>query len=176
VLAVIVVLTAGWPLVSTTVAGHRPLAGGTSVTVGPTAAESGRVTVGPGWSVLTANSNPQQFYSLGRGALRLSVRYVSLPSSTGPGQLWRGLRQVLRVGNPGVMVGRLQVITTLNGSRGLTAVLSGAGHTGQAAVFPAPTGRFAIEMIMLGPPGTAPAMRAVGVPVLRSLRFPAARR
>lgn len=175
-LAVIVVLTAGWPLVSTAVAGHRPLAAGATVRVGPTVAESGRVTVGPGWSVLTASTDPRQFYSLRRGALRLSVRYVYVTSAAGPGQLWQGLRQLLRVGNPGVTPGRPQVITTVDGSRGLTAALSGAGQTGRAAVFAAPTGRFAIEMIMLGPPSTAPAMRIAGLAVLHSLRFPAARR
>jgi hypothetical protein len=174
VLAVIVTLTAGWPLVSTTVAGDRPLAAGTTVTVGPSRASSGRVTVGPGWSVLTARSDPNRSYSLARGALRLSVRYVSLVSPPAQASLWRGLRQVLRIGNPGLTPGRPRVFTTSDGSQGLIAFLSGPGRTGQAAALAAPDGTFAIEMIMLGPPGTARVMRSAGLPVLRSLRFPAA--
>jgi hypothetical protein len=176
VLAVIVALTAGWPLVSAMVSGNRPLAPGTTVTVGPSAADSGRVTVGRGWSVLTANTNPRQFYSLGHGALRLSVRYVSPIKLARPGELWQGLRQMMRVANPGVSPGRLQVITTRAGDRGLTAALSGHGQTGRAAVFPAPARRFAIEMIMIGPPSTARTIRTAGLPILESLHFPAAAR
>jgi hypothetical protein len=176
VLAVIVVLTAGWPLVSATVAGHQPVAAGTTVTVGPSGTESGRVTVGPGWSVLTASSNPQQYYSFSRGALRLTVRYVSLARVGERGPLFKGMRQILRIGYPGVTAGRPQVLITAAGDHGLTASLSGAGHTGQAAVVAAPTQPFAIEMVLLGPPSTVRAVRAAGLPVIRSLRFPAAPR
>lgn len=175
-LAVIVLLTAGWPLISTMVAGHRPLAADTTVAVGPTSASSGRVTVGAGWSLLTANTNPEEYYSFGRGALQLQVRYVSLlrPGDNGP--LLRGMRQILRIGIPGIVAGRPRVITSADGSRGLIAVLSGPHRTGQAAVFAAPAGAFAIEMIMLGPPSTARAIHDAGLPVIRSLRFPRAAR
>ncbi|MGH3303097.1 MAG: hypothetical protein ACRDOK_15730 [Streptosporangiaceae bacterium] len=176
VLAVIVVLTAGWPLVGSTVAGHRPLAAGTTITVGPTAASSGRVTVGPGWSVMTASTNPHWYYSIARGPLRMSVRYVSLARAGEPGALWRGLRQILRIGNPGVTPGRPRQLTTADGSRGLIAALSGPGRTGQAAVVAAPARPFAIEMIMTGPSRTARAVRAAGMPIIRSLRLPAAAR
>jgi hypothetical protein len=175
VLAVITLLTAGWPLISDTVAGHRPIPAGTTITVGPTAAESGRVTVGPGWSVLTANSDPRQYYSFGRGALQLSVRYVSLSRPGENGPLIRGMRQILRISNLGVTAGRPRTITTADGSRGLIAVLSGPGRTGQAAVVVAPARAFAIEMVMVGPPSTLGAIHAAGLPVIRSLRFPAAR-
>ena len=173
-LAVIAVLTAGWPLVSSAVAGHRPLAAGTTVTIGPSAAESGRVTVGPGWSVLTASSNPQRYYLFSHGALRLSVRYVGLFQPAEGEQLLQGMRELLRIGHPGVRPGRPRVISTVDGRRGLTALLSGPGQTGQAAVFLAPTRVFAIEMILLGPSSAASTIRAAGVPVLQSLRFPAA--
>jgi hypothetical protein len=176
VLAVIGLLTAGWPLISTTVAGHRPLAADTTVRIGPTAADSGRVTVGAGWSVLTANTNPDEFYSFSRGALRLQVRYVSLPRRGDNGPLMQGMRQILRIGFPGVTPGRPHVITTADGSHGLIAVLSGPRQTGQAAVVVAPARAYAIEMIMLGPPSTARAIQTAGLPVIRSLRFPAAAR
>jgi hypothetical protein len=176
VLAVIVVLTAGWPLVSSTVAGHRPLAAGTTVTVGPSAAESGRVRVGPGWSVLTANSNPQRFYSLSRGALRLSVRYVSLAGIGARAPLMQGMRQLLRIGYPGVRAGRPQVLRTAAGGRGLMVLLSGAGRTGRAAVVASPDRAFAIEMVLVGPSSTVRAIETAGLPVVRSLRFPAAAR
>jgi hypothetical protein len=173
VLAVIVVLTAGWPLVSATVAGHRPVAAGTTVAVGPSGTESGRVTLGPGWSGLTASSNPRQYYSFSRGALRLSVRYVGLARVGERGPLFRGMRQILRLGYPGVTAGRPEVLITAAGDSGLTASLAGAGRTGQAAVVAAPTQPFAIEMVVLGPPNTARAVQAAGLPVIRSLRFPA---
>lgn len=176
VLAVIVVLTAGWPLVSATVAGHRPLAAGTTITVGPTASSSGRVTVGPGWSVMTANSNPKQYYAIDRGPVRLSVRFVRLARTGQSGPLWRGLLQILRIGSPGVTPGRPQVITTADGGRGVIAALSGPGRIGRAVVVAAPDRPYAIEMIMLGPASTLQAMHASGMPIIRSLRFPAATR
>jgi hypothetical protein len=172
VLAVIVVLTAGWPLVSSTVTGHRPIAAGTTITVGPTASSAGRVTVGPGWSVTTANSNPKQYYAIARGPVRLSIRFVRLARTGQPGPLWRGLRQILRIDSPGVTPGRPQVITTADGRRGIIAALSGPGRIGRAVVVAAPARPFAIEMIVLGPPGTLRAMHASGMPIIRSLRFP----
>ncbi len=175
-LAVIVVLTAGWPLVSSTVAGHRPLAAGKAITVGPTTQDSGRVTVGRGWSVLTASSNPEQYYLFSRGALQLSVRYVSLPRSGEQGPLLRGMRQVLRIGNPGVRPGPPLAFVTADGSKGLMTVLYGPGRTGRAAVVAAPTRPFAIEMVLLGPPSAMRAIVAFGLPVLTSLRFSAAAR
>jgi hypothetical protein len=176
VLAVIVLLTAGWPLVSSTVAGHRPLAAGATLTVGPSATDSGRVTVGPGWSVLTANSNPHQYYSRSRGQVRLSVRYVGLARLGQQGQLWRGLRQILRIGSPGVTAGRPRPFTTAGGGRGLMADLAAPGRTGRAAVVTAPARPFAIELIMLGPASSAAAMQHSGLPIMRSLRFPVAAR
>lgn len=125
---------------------------------------------------MTASSNPQQYYLFGRGAVRLSVRYVSLATPGERAMLWQGLRQLLRIGNPGVTPGRLEVMTTADGNRGLIATLSGPGRTGRAAVVAAPSGSFAIEMIMLGPSSTAPVIRTSGLPVMRSLRFPAAAR
>jgi hypothetical protein len=176
VLGVIVVLTAGWPLVSMAVADHRPLAAGATVTVGPSAAESGRVTVGPGWSVLSANSNPRQFYSFARGGLRLSVRYVSLAGIGERARLLQGMRELLRIGDPGVTAGRPRALTTVDGSRGLIATLSGPDRTGRAAVVVSPARAFAIEMVLLGPPSTVRAIEAAGLPVIESLRFPAAAR
>jgi hypothetical protein len=176
VLAVVAVLTAGWPLVSMAVADHRPLAAGTTVTVGPSAAESGRVTVGPGWSVQSADSNPQQVYSFARGGLRLSVRYVSLAGIGKHARLLPGMRQLLRIGDPGVTAGRPRALTTADGSRGLMAMLSGPDRTGRAAVVVSPTRAFAIEMVLLGPPSTARAINAAGIPVIESLRLPAAAR
>jgi hypothetical protein len=169
VLAVIVILTAGWPLVSATVTGHHPLADGATIAVGPTSASAGHVTVGPGWSVMTASSNPQHFYSLGHGAVQMSIRYVSLAGEQD--QLWPGLRQILRIVDPGVALGQPRPVTTADGSRGLVADLSGSGRAGEAQVVAAPARTFAIEMILVAPSSTAQAMRAAGRPVLRSLRL-----
>jgi hypothetical protein len=176
VLATILVLTAGWPLISTTVAGLRPLIAGATVTVGPSATSSGRITVGPGWSVLTSSTNPHEYYSFGRGAVRLLVRYVRLTRAGDRRQLWQGMRQMLRVGYPGLTPGRPRPIIVADGSRGLIAHLSGPGRSGKAAVVAAPAAPFAIEIVMVGPSSASAVLVAVGLPVLRSLRFPAATR
>jgi len=176
VLAIIVVLTGGWPLVSTTVANLRPLVAGTTVTIGPSAVSSGRITVGPGWSVLSSSTNPHQSYLFGRGAVRLSVRYVRLTRTGDRRGLWRALRQMLRLGYPGLTPGRPRPIVVADGNRGLIGQLSGRGRSGKAAVVAAPAAPFAIEMIMVGPSSSNALQLAVGLPVLRSLRFPAAAR
>lgn len=174
VIVVMALLTAGWPLVSSTVASQRPLAAGSRLTVGPGHGRSATVTVGPGWFLQSGSSDPRRGYSLQHGPVRLSIFFVALASGQTP-LLPAGLRRMVRLGYPGVVLGELQPITTAGGYRGLTGKLSDGGRAGVAAIFPGPARAFAIEMITMAPRRAARTVQTVARPIVLSLRFPAPR-
>ena len=78
VVAVMALLTAGWPLLNIAVANRHPLAAGARLTVGTSPSNSAVVTVGAGWSLLSEQSNPMQGYLLQRGRVELSITHVVL--------------------------------------------------------------------------------------------------
>jgi len=168
-------LTAGWPLASSLVHNPRPLAAGSRLTLGPNRLSAARFTVGPGWSMLRASSNPHQGYALARGPVRLSIRYVALISAGQEPQLLAGLHTVLRLSNPGVTLGQPRPVITAQGRHGITGVVSGRGVTGIVAIVPAPSRQFAIQVLVLGPPRDKLASRGAESRLVRSLLFPAAR-
>jgi hypothetical protein len=175
VVALMAVLTAGWPLVSAAVHNPRPVAARTGLTVGSSRPNLARFTVGPGWSMLRAGSNARQDYLLRRGPVRLSIRYVALVSSGQVAQLWAGLHTVLRLSNPGVALSQPRPVVTAQGHRGLTGVVTGRGVTGTVTILPAPSRRFAIQVLVLGPPRRRVTIRGVELRLVRSVFFPAAR-
>jgi hypothetical protein len=169
------VLTAGWPLVSSAVHNAGPVAAGTRLTVGASQPNVARFTVGPGWSMLRAGSDPRQGYLLRRGPVRVSISYVALVGSSQAAQLWAGLHTILRLSHPGVALSRPRPLLTAQGRRGLTGVVSGRGVLGTATIVAAPSRRFAIQMLVLGPRHGRLALRSVELRLMRSLFFPAAR-
>src|SRR5215469_15692950 len=78
IIAVMAVLTAGWPLVSRVVSDHRHLAAGTRLKLGTSQQSSATVTVGPGWTMLTGESNPRQIYLIDRGLVHMTIAYAAL--------------------------------------------------------------------------------------------------
>jgi hypothetical protein len=170
VVAVMAVLTAGWPLLNTTVADRHPLAAGSRLTVG-TSPSSGVVTVGTGWSLLSAQSNPAQGYLLQRGNLQLSITHVGLLDRVQLPQMWHGLLRILSVSNPGVRFSNPAFITTSHGLRAITSVVIGQRQIGTATIVRGPSGTFGIEMLALAPRGTSRALHAAAARVMVSLRF-----
>jgi hypothetical protein len=169
------VLTAGWPLLSSLVHNQRPLAAGTRLTVGSGGPNAAQFTVGRGWSMMPASSSPRQGYALSRGPARLLIRYDSLVSTGQVDQLWAGLHTVLRLTNPGLTLGQPRGVTTAQGRHGLTGRLSGNGQAGTATIIPGPSGRFAIQVLVLAPPANRDVSRGAELRLLKSLVFPVAR-
>jgi hypothetical protein len=101
VVAVMVLLTAGWPLLNGLVADRQKLLAGTSLRVGPSGPDSASVRVGPGWTLQPAETDPRQRYVLRRGAVAVSIDYLSLIGThRAAGQaagVWGGLRRVFQV-------------------------------------------------------------------------------
>jgi hypothetical protein len=172
VVAVMAVLTAGWPLLDMAVANRHPLAAGSRLTVGPSSS-SGVVTVGPGWSQLSAQSNPTQGYLLQRGRLDLSITHVGLVNREQLPQMWRGLLRILSVSNPGIRLSKPALITTSHGVHAITGVVTGPRLIGTATIVRSPSGNFGIDMVALAPHRTSRALRAAAVRVMVSLMFTA---
>jgi hypothetical protein len=171
VIAVMIVLTAGWPLVNSAVSDRNPIRPGTRLVVGPGNARSGQITMGRGWSLQSAESRPRTGYSLQHGKVHLGVDYVALENPAQARHLWSGLRQLLRVTNPGLRLSQPKVITSRYGRTGVTGTVSGGRTVGTATIYADQSRDFAIEMIMLAPRGTRHVIFLPGLQIMRSLRI-----
>jgi len=171
VVAVMALLTAGWPLLNSAVANRQPLANGARVTVGSGPTNSGTVTVGSGWYVQPAQSNPELEYVLRNGAIELDIRRVALVNRAQQAQMWRGMGQVLSLTVPGSSLGRPIRTTTAHGSPAITGAVSGPRLIGMATIVPGPSREFGIAMVVLAPRGTSRELRAAARQVVRSIMF-----
>ena len=174
VVAVIVVVTVGWPVVSLAVSDDHPVAAGQPLAIGPDSALSAVFTPGRDWVVRSAETDPILHWSLTDGAVDVSVVYVMVISPSQVGRLWPGLQSDLQLGDASARLGRPASITSAAGSSGLTGTVTASDRAGQAAVFPGPAGKFAIEIVSVAPVQDGAAARAAAALVARSLRFPAA--
>ena len=177
IMAVMALLTAGWPLLNSAVSDNLPLSRGAALRIGPGRPNSATVRVGPGWSLRPAESNSARGYSLRLGAASVTIAYVSLAERSQAKLLWDGLRAILRIRSPGLRLGSPRAITSRQGRAGRTGTLTSRGAAGAATIFVAPSGTFAIEMIAIAPrnPGGAVALAVIRI-FMRSLVFPAAPR
>jgi hypothetical protein len=164
-------LTAGWPLLNSAVANRQPLADGAKVTVGSGPTSSGTVTVGSGWYVQPAQSNPALVYVLRNGAIELDIRPVTLVNRGPLAAMWRGMEQVLSVTKPGSSLGRPIRTTTGHGFPAITGAVSGPRLIGTATIVPGPSREFGIAMVVLAPRGTSRELRAAARQVVLSLMF-----
>jgi hypothetical protein len=155
VVAIMAMLTAGWPLLDSTVANRQPLAAGAKVTVGSGPRTSGTVTVGPGWYVQSAQSNPLHQYVLSQDGVVLVIRPVSLVGSRQVTFVWLGMRQILSVTNPGTELSEPVITRTDHGMRALTGRISGLGLIGMVTIVLSPSKAFAIGMVILATRGTS---------------------
>ena len=176
VLAVMALLTAGWPLLNAAIADKQPLAAGASLRVGPGGRNSADVRIGADWTLRPAQSDPRQGYLLRRGAVTVSIGYVSLAGDEHAAGIWSGLRRVFRVTNPGVRPGTPSVVTTRQGLPGQSAIATGAGAYGIVTDFVGPSGTYAIRIVVLAPRHAKSLTAATSLLLVRSLRFPAASR
>jgi len=176
VVGVMVLLTAGWPLLNAVVADKQQLAAGASLRVGPGGPNSASVRVGSGWTLRPAESDPRQGYLLRRGAVTVSIDYVALTGTYRTTGIWSGLRRVFRVSNPGIRLGTPRAVTSGQGRAGLIATAIGARSEGNVTAFVGPSGTYAIQIVVLAPRYAKPVVAAAALLLIRSLRFPAAPR
>jgi len=173
VLGVMVLLAAGWPLVSRAVSGNQPATAGSPLTIGLNSTHEAQFTLGPGWVIRTAESDPKQQWVLNRGPVDMSVTYVTLVNASQAGQLWPGLRNILRLGASSARLGQPARLISPQGGNGQTGTVTVNGRAGQAVVFPAPGADFAIEIVSVAPADNSAAARTAAAQLARSLKFPA---
>jgi hypothetical protein len=171
VVAVIALLTAGWPLLDMAVSDGHPLARGSRLIVGTEPGSSAVVTVGAGWTQLQAESDPMQGYLLQRNGVELSIARVALLGRSQVPHLWAGLRQILSLRHPGVRLTKPALITGAGGLRAITGGVATPDLIGTATIVPGRSGAFGIVMVLLAPRGTGLAMRIAAIQVMSSLRF-----
>jgi hypothetical protein len=173
VLVVMALLTAGWPLINLAVSNRRTLAADTMLQLGPGQANLAQFTVGPGWSMVPSQTDPRLDYSLRRGGVGLTVSYVAVIDGAHPAELWAGLRNVIRISDPGVRLGPPSPYTTAQGRQGAEGTLQGRGETGGASIVLDPSGAFAVEMILLGPRHLGRRNLGAAHRIMHSLQVPA---
>lgn len=171
VVAIMALLTAGWPLLNSAVADRQPLPAGAKVTVGSGRASSGTVTVGPGWYVKPEQSNPALEYVLSNGGIVIDIRDVAFVNSRQLPLMWRGMRQILSVTHPGYGLSQLIRTTTIHGMQAFTGAVSGPLLAGTVIIVPGPSREFAIAMVVLAPHRASAVLRAAARRVVLSLMF-----
>ena len=175
VVGVMALLTAGWPLLNAAVADKQNLAAHAALRLGPSGPDSASVRVGHDWFVRPAQTDPSQDYMLRRGAVAVSIDYVSLAGRYRAAGLWDGLRRVFLVTNPGVNLGKPEAVTSGQGRKGLRATAASARSAGAVSVFVGPSGTYAIQIVVLAPRDAWLAAGADSSQLIRSLRFPTVR-
>jgi hypothetical protein len=175
VVCVMALLTAGWPLLNAGVADKQKLAARASLRLGPSGPDSASVRVGQDWFVRPAQTDPSQDYMLRRGAVAVSISYVSLAGRYQAAGLWDGLRRVFLVSNPSVSLGKPAAVTSGQGRQGLIATAASARSAGAVSIFVGPSGTYAIQIVVLAPGGARLAAGADSSQLIRSLRFPIVR-
>jgi hypothetical protein len=173
VVGMMVLLTAGWPLLNAVVADKQKLAAGASLRVGPSGPNSASLSVGPGWIMRPAESDPRQGYLLRRGAVTVSIGYVSLVGADHAAGMWSGLQRLLQLSNPGVRLGTPEAVTSGQGRPGLSASATGPRTSGHVTGFVGPSGTYAVEIVVLAPGHANPLAAAASLLLIHSLRFPA---
>jgi hypothetical protein len=171
VVAVMALLTAGWPLLNRTVADTRPLAAGSSLTIGSGGTVSARMIIGHGWHLMPAESNPRQRYLMRAGPTLVDMYTVTLPARVSDAELWAGMRQVIRVRHAGVSVGTMTPFISPTGQAGLTGPVAGGAVAGTATVFIAPADVGALEVVVLAPRRDADGIKAATTLLMRSVTF-----
>lgn len=176
IIAVMAVLTAGWPLLNHVVSDRQRLAARTRLTLGPSRKNSAVVTIGPGWVMQPGESNPRLAYVLKRGQVQIAIAYATLINNRQVDDLWAGLRDVVQVSHPGATLSAPRLIRTMHGSSGDFGIVRGPDLVGTASAFAGPSRRFAIEMIVETPRRSAQLNLLAAQRIMLSLLFPPARR
>jgi hypothetical protein len=175
VVAIMAILTAGWPLLNLLVSNNRMITANTRLVVGSNQ-KNASVTVGPGWAMQSAESNPHLDYSLRRGTVDLAIAYVSLINQAHAAQLWDGLRQLVLINHPGASLSSPKPITSTHDTEGDAGLITDQNLIGTAAVYDDPSRGYAVEMIVVAPRSTARVNLVAAQRIIRSLLFlPASR-
>lgn len=171
--AVAVLLVAVWSLLDTLLPGAQRINAGDVVTLGQGGGYRAALTLPQdGWNLDVGASQAGQVYRFHRGTVDLTVTSVTpvgdpLPDAK---QLWEGMGDIARAGDPTARLGEPEAITTEQGVEGLTGVMRSRTEEGAAVLYPSPDGGFAVEMTLGGADATTADLEAVA-DVARAVTF-----
>jgi len=167
VLAVIVLLTFGWGLLSRALPDEDGLAAGAVLTLD--SGDSGaRIELpGAGWRLSTTGSNPSQAYQLRLGKVDLTMVYVRLADEPTPEEVWAGQRRLADM--DGAQLGAPEPIAGRDGARGQTATVRHDDDTGTVSVYLASDRSYSIQLTVLGGPDASSADRATAEQAVRTV-------
>ncbi|MYV99275.1 hypothetical protein [Streptomyces sp. SID3343] len=172
VIAVLALLTGGWPLIDSWISGDERVRAGTVFRVGPDSDDYAWFRIGDdGWTLDRAATTPSRQFVLRREGVDLSIAYISLARAEDADNLWTGLRDTVRVADPHARLGPPQSLIADAGAAGVFGTLVQDGDTGRAAIFRGPQDAFAIRLIALAAPGTPDPVWLPARDVMRSLTF-----
>lgn len=170
---VFVLLGAGWPLLNALTPSTEPVTADRNITVGSDDEHSAFLSLPQsGWEVDTTATSAEQRHVFLRGPVRLELTSVTAPG-TEPAtaeELWEGMERTSRIVDPSAELGPPSPVTGTGGDEGLTGELRVGDQVEQAAVYPSPDGRFAVELVLGGEDATAADLDAVEN-TLRSVTF-----
>jgi hypothetical protein len=175
VIAIMAVLTAGWPLLNRAVTDRQRLAANSRLVVGPSEKNSATVTVGPGWQLRAGETNPRLMYLLQRGPAMMTIAYASLVNNRQVSDLWAGMREVVEFHHPGATLSGPLPIRSVHGATGEFGRIKGLDMVGTAAVFAGPSHRYAVEMLIVIPRGSPQRNLLAARRIMLSVLFPWAR-
>ncbi len=178
VVAVMALLTAGWPLASLAFSDPQPLAPGQTIVIGAGAQYSARFTVGGGWQVRRSLTDPKQVYWLRRRTVGMSVALVPLITSSQAGRLWAGVRSLAQVSSPGSRLIGPRPSSIGPAGQVTTGVITRAGASEWVTIYLSPARKFAVEIFWAARRGRGPdaADRQAVARLLSSVVFPGGRR
>lgn len=171
--AVAILLVVVWSLLNALLPGAERVRAGDEITLGQGGGYRAALTLPQdGWRLDVGSSQAGQTYRFHRGTVDLTVTSVTpvgdpLPDAK---QLWAGMGDIARAGDPTARLGEPEVITTEQGVEGLTGVMRSRTQEGAAVLYPSPDGAFAVEMTLGGAEATTADLKAVA-DVARAVTF-----
>lgn len=167
--AVVAVLVGGWTAVNAALPDSTPVTSGHSMMIATGSGHEAKLSFDEGWELHPGSSTAGQQYRLSKGPVRVQVSVVDPPERTSETELWEGMREVARVGDPSASLTDPRPVTSESGAEGLTGALHSNESIGTATLFPSPNGGFAVESTATS--GESGADLADAEKLLQSIRF-----
>lgn len=167
--AAIAILVGGWAAVNTVLPDTTPVKSGHSMVIATGSGHQAKLSFDDGWELHPGSSSAGQQYEFGKGPLRLRITVVTPTERSSETELWEGMREVVRVGDPSASLTDPRPVTAESGAEGLTGTLHSNREIGTAALFPSPNGGFAVESLAIGEGSGGDLAEAEKL--LRSIRF-----
>ena len=167
--AVLLLALGAPPIAAAAEPGAEPAEG--RVTVAEDSQRTASLAFGSGWERRAGAAAAGAPAVFAHGAVELRVTALAPPGSAEPEDLWDGLRDQLRTADRSMRLGYPSPVRSRSGADGLAGRLRSTAETGQASVYTAPGGGFAVAMVLTAGRGTGRSETDAAAVVPRSIAF-----